>query len=115
MPLTREQDAAAGPRRRGGGFGGPDDDGGRLEGAKRMVYELLGNLLATTGAPTFQEDHDNNVDNVDGGGGATLAPSNAFESPYGFVGFNLDRVPPDGRTLREALPEWELRAIGTTD
>ncbi|KAL3778318.1 hypothetical protein ACHAW5_008871 [Stephanodiscus triporus] len=131
--LTMEQDAAAGPRRRRGGgssSGAADDDdgGGRLEGARRTVYELLGNLLATTGAPAFQDDHDDDVDVRGGGGGAAAVAatsSNAFESPYGFVGFDPDRVHPDvlsgssaalragnGRALREALSEWELRAIG---
>jgi len=120
-PLTGEQESA-GPRRRRGAGGGAGADDAIVERAKREVSELLGNLLATTGAPAFQDDYDDDDDggSIGGGGGP-----NSFASPYGFVGFDPDRVPPDvlsasspalragdGRALREVLSDFELRAIG---
>jgi hypothetical protein len=120
-PLTGEQESA-GPRRRGGAGGGAGADDAVVERARGEVSELLGNLLATTGAPAFQDDYDDDGDGDGGGGGGG---SNSFASPYGFVGFDPDRVPPDvlsasspalragdGRALREVLSDFELRAIG---
>ena len=79
---------------------------------------MVTNLLATTGAPAFLDDDED--DNVEGN-----ADVNSFASPYGFVGFNPDRIPPDvllssssalraddGRVLKEVLSDFELRAIG---
>ena len=125
-PLTGEQESA-GPRRRGGAGGGAGADDAVVERAKGELSELLGNLLATTGAPAFQDDYDDDDDgdgDGDGGGGGG-GGSNSFASPYGFVGFDPDRVPPDvlsasspalraggGRALREVLSDFELRAIG---
>jgi len=54
--------------------------------SKTEVYELVMNLLATTGALAF---HDNG-DNV--GGSMDII---SFATPYGFVGFDPDRIPPD--------------------
>lgn len=95
---------------------GSADDPERFQGAKTEVYELVTNLLATTGAPAFVDEDD------DAGGSAGV---NSFASPYGFVGFNPDRIPPDvllssssalraddGRVLKEVLSDFELRAIG---
>ena len=97
---------------------GSADDPGRFQGAKTEVYELVTNLLATTGAPAFLDDDED--DDVEGS-----VDVNSFASPYGFVGFNPDRIPPDvllssssalraddGRVLKEVLSDFELRAIG---
>jgi hypothetical protein len=50
------------------------------------VYELVTNLLATTGAPVYDDDGN------DVGGGMYII---SFATPYGFVGFDPDRIPPD--------------------
>ncbi len=73
-------DGAASVRRGGA------DDPECYQGAKTSVYELVTNLLATTGALAF---HDNG-DNVGGSMGII-----SFATPYGFVGFNPDRISPD--------------------
>ena len=131
---TGEQDAAVGGARRRGGGGTGDARAGMesAEWAKREISELLRNLLATTGAPAFQDIYDDDNDDDDEGGVAGVAGvarnifrSNSFASPYGFVGFDPDRVPPDvlsgsssalracdGRALKEVLSEYELQAIG---
>ncbi|KAL3827128.1 hypothetical protein ACHAXA_002363 [Cyclostephanos tholiformis] len=121
IATTGEQDAAIGARRRGDAA----DSGKNLEWAKREISELVRNLLATTGAPAFQDNYDDDEDDNGDGGGNISSRSNAFASPYGFVGFDPDRVPPDvlsgaspalragdGRTLKEVLSEYELQAIG---
>ncbi|KAL7550051.1 hypothetical protein ACHAWF_013291 [Thalassiosira exigua] len=87
------------------------------ERAKEEVSELVRELLATTGARAFRDDYDEEDDD-DGA-------SSAYESPYGFVGFDPSRVPPgllsasssalraaDGRVLKGVLSEYELQAIG---
>jgi hypothetical protein len=97
---------------------GSADDPERFQAAKTEVYELVTNLLATTGAPAFLDDDED--DDVGG-----MTDINSFASPYGFVGFNPDRIPPDvlsssssalradgGRVLKEVLSDFELRAIG---
>jgi hypothetical protein len=50
------------------------------------VYELVTNLLETTGAPAYDDDGD------DVGGGMYII---SFATPYGFVGFNHDCISPD--------------------
>ena len=90
-------------------------DESQLEKAKENLRELVGNLLATTGAPAFQDDYEE--DNV--------SESNSFETPYGFVGFQPERIPPNllvessyalrmqnGKALKDVLAEYELQAIG---
>jgi len=76
---------------------------------------LVTNLLATTGAPAFLDDDED--DDVEGS-----ADVNSFASPYGFVGFNPDRTPPDvllssssairaddGRVLKEVLSDFQCQ------
>ena len=67
---------------------GRADDPECYQGAKTEVYELVANLLATTGAPAFlyDDDGDNVVGSMD---------FISFASPYGFVGVNPDRTAPD--------------------
>eukprot|EP00804_Cyclotella_cryptica_P010873 CCRYP_008796-RB/>CCRYP_008796-RB protein AED:0.33 eAED:0.33 QI:434/1/1/1/1/1/3/141/677 len=91
------------------------EDESQLEKAKENLRELVGNLLATTGAPAFQEDYEEE----------NGSESNPFETPYGFVGFQPERIPPNllvessyalrmqnGKALKEVLSEYELQAIG---
>lgn len=93
-------------------------DASQIENAKEYLRELVRNLLATTGAPAFQDDYD---EEVEGGSSGT----NSFSSPYGFTGFQPERIPPDvlskssaalrvnnGKALKEVLSEYELQAIG---
>ena len=88
-------------------------DDKQLDAAKESLRKLVGDLLATTGAPAFQDDYDDEED------------SNSYVTPYGFVGFQSDRVPPEtlvensyamriqnGKALRDILEEYELQAIG---
>ena len=95
-------------------------DSTRIEEAKESLRKLVRNLLATTGAPAFQDDYDD--DDADDG---VTSSSNPFASPYGFTGFDPSRIPPDvlsessstlrvdgGRPLKEVLSEYELQAIG---
>lgn len=90
-------------------------DANKLEEAKEAVREVLRNLLATTGAPAFQDSYEE---------GDELTP-NEFSSPYGFTGFQPERISPDllsrssaalrtdnGGALKEVLDEYELQAIG---
>ncbi|KAL9188791.1 hypothetical protein ACHAXT_007169 [Thalassiosira profunda] len=90
-------------------------DEGQVEQAKEDVREVVRNLLATTGAPAFQDDYEEGDEMSEG----------SFASPYGFVGFQPERIPPDllsqssgtlragnGRALKEVLSEYELQAIG---
>ena len=92
-------------------------DAGEIEQAKDEIRELVKELLATTGAPAFQDDF---LDDEDAEGGG-----NSFSSPYGFTGFQPERIPPDliarsstalriqnGQALREILSDYELQAIG---
>jgi hypothetical protein len=67
--LLRGEQESAGPRRCSASGDGADNV--VIKRAKREVSELLGNLLATTGAPAFQNDYDddNNDCNIGGGGG----------------------------------------------
>ena len=80
------------------------------EKAKEKIREIVRSLLATTGAPAFQDDYEE--------GDAMLA----FSS---FTGFESDRIPPEtlsssssalrvqnGAVLKEALSEFEIDAIG---
>ena len=89
-------------------------DASQLEKAKESITELVRNLLATTGAPAFQDDYEDGDDTP-----------NEFSAPYGFVGFDPERIPPNllsessfvlrtdnGRALNEVLSEYELQAIG---
>jgi hypothetical protein len=82
------------------------------------VYELVTNLLATTGAPAFLDDDDG--DDVGGSMDIIL-----FATPYGFVGFDPDRIAPDvlsssssalgahdGRIVKQVSSDFELRANG---
>ncbi len=80
------------------------------------MYELVTNLLATTGALAFHDDGDNvggSMDNI------------SFSTPYGFVGFNPDHIAPDvllssssalgaydGCIVKEVLSDFDLRANG---
>jgi hypothetical protein len=70
--------------------------------------------LATTGAPAFQDDYEDGE-----------SAANPFQTPYGFVGCQPERIPPstlvdssyalriqNGKALREILEEYELQAIG---
>ncbi len=50
------------------------------------MYELVKNLLETTGAPAYDDDGD------DVGGGMYIV---SFGTPYGFVGFDPDCISPD--------------------
>ena len=90
-------------------------DEGQLDKAKENLRRLVGDLLATTGAPAFQDDYEEGDEEN----------SNPFETPYGFVGFQPERIPPDtlvqssfamrmqnGKALKEILEEYELQAIG---
>jgi hypothetical protein len=52
------------------------------------VYEVVANLLASTGAPAFL---DNDVGDDVGGSMDIIL----FATPYGFDGFNPDRTAPD--------------------
>jgi len=83
------------------------------EKAKEEVREVVRSMLATTGAPAFQDDYEE--------GDA----ANSFASPYGFTGFDSDRIPPEtlsssssalrvqnGAILKEVLSEFEIDAIG---
>mmetsp|Transcript_14404 Transcript_14404/g.29339 ORF Transcript_14404/g.29339 Transcript_14404/m.29339 type:complete len:488 (+) Transcript_14404:593-2056(+) len=94
-------------------------DAGQIEQAKEALTELVRDLLATTGAPAFQDDFMDGED-ADGDGSTNL-----FSSPYGFIGFEPERIPPgiisrssaalriqNGEVLREVLSEYELQAIG---
>lgn len=112
-------DGAPSPRRGGRLADNPE----KFEKFKREVYELVKNLLATTGAPAFLDDDDD--DDEDDDHNANTEDRNSFTSPYGFVGFNPDRISPDvlsassailraydGRVLREVVSDFELRAIG---
>jgi hypothetical protein len=51
------------------------------------VYELVTNLLATTGAPAFLDDEDGD----DVGGSMYII---SFATPYGFFGFDPDCIAP---------------------
>ena len=88
-------------------------DDKQLETAKENLRKLVGDLLATTGAPAFQDDYEDVED------------SNSYATPYGFVGFQSDRIPPEtlvansrdmrtqnGKALHDILEEYELQAIG---
>ena len=89
-------------------------DASQIEMAKESITELVRNLLATTGAPAFQDDYEDGDDTI-----------NEFSAPYGFVGFDPKRIPPNllsesslvlrtanGQALKEVLSEYELQAIG---
>ena len=89
-------------------------DASQIEKAKESITELVRNLLATTGAPAFQDDYEDGDDTI-----------NEFSAPYGFVGFDPKRIPPNllsesslvlrtanGQALKEVLSEYELQAIG---
>ncbi|KAL7543331.1 hypothetical protein ACHAXR_012654 [Thalassiosira sp. AJA248-18] len=93
-------------------------DSQQIEQAKDDIREIVRNLLATTGAPAFQDDFEE-------GDETTTAAANSFSSPYGFTGFEPERIPPDlltrssaplradgGKPLKEILSEYELQAIG---
>ncbi|EED91118.1 predicted protein [Thalassiosira pseudonana CCMP1335] len=105
----------------GGPFG--DTSGSRrkktderqIEKAKDSLRELVRNLLATTGAPAFQDEYEEGDETA----------SNSFASPYGFTGFQSERIPPgllsessydlrlqNGNALKEILSEYEIQAIG---
>jgi hypothetical protein len=84
--------------------------------ATEEIREVVRSLLATTGAPAFQDDYEEGDDKV--------APY-SFSSPYGFTGFEPDRIPPEtlsssssalrvqnGAILKEVLKEFEIDAIG---
>ncbi len=73
-------DGAASVRR------GRADDPECYQGAKTEVYELVTNLLETTGAQAYDDEGD------DVGGGMYII---SFATPYGFVVFNHDRISPD--------------------
>jgi hypothetical protein len=92
-------------------------DASQIENAKEYIRELVRNLLATTGAPAFQDDYDEESE--------SSSSTNSFSSPYGFTGFQPERIPPDvlskssaalradnGKALKEVLSEYELQAIG---
>ena len=94
-------------------------DASQIENAKEYIRELVRNLLATTGAPAFQDDYDEEVES------STSRSTNSFSSPYGFTGFQPERIPPDvlskssaalrvnnGKALKDVLSEYELQAIG---
>jgi len=86
------------------------------ERAKGKIREVVRSLLATTGAPAFQDDYEEGDD---------MLAANSFSSPYGFTGFESDRIPPEtlysssyalrvqnGAVLKEVLSEFEIDAIG---
>ncbi|KAL7513122.1 hypothetical protein ACHAXN_010180 [Cyclotella atomus] len=90
----------------------------QLEKAKDSLRQLVGDLLATTGAPAFQDDYEEDDDESE-------KEANPFATPYGFVGFQSERIPPEtlvdrshdillqnGKALHEVLEEYELQAIG---
>ncbi len=92
-------------------------DASQIENAKEYIRELIRNLLATTGAPAFQDDYDEEFE--------SSSSTNSFSTPYGFTGFQPERIPPDvlskssaalradnGKALKEVLSEYELQAIG---
>ncbi|KAL3772713.1 hypothetical protein ACHAWU_004958 [Discostella pseudostelligera] len=94
-------------------------DASQIENAKEYIREFVRNLLATTGAPAFQDDYDEEVES------STSRSTNSFSSPYGFTGFQPERIPPDvlskssaalrvsnGKALKDVLSEYELQAIG---
>lgn len=91
-------------------------DASQIENAKEYIRELIRNLLATTGSPAF-DDYDEELE--------SSSSTNSFSSPYGFTGFQPERIPPDvlskssvalradnGKALKEVLSEYELQAIG---
>jgi len=91
-------------------------DASQVEEAKDGIREIVSNLLATTGAPAFQDDYEEGDDTM---------TQNEFSSPYGFVGFQAERIPPallsksssvlrvnNGDVLKDVLSEFELQAIG---
>ena len=67
---------------------GSADDPKCYQGAKKEVYELVTNLLATMGAPAFLD----NDDGDDVGGSMDII---SFATPYGFVGSNPNCIAPD--------------------
>lgn len=86
------------------------------EKAKEKIREVVRALLATTGAPAFQDDYEEGDD---------MLAANSFSSPYGFTGFESDRIPPEtlssssaalrvqnGAVLKEVISEFEIDAIG---
>jgi len=92
-------------------------DASRNEGAQEVLRQVVRELLATTGAPAFQDDDDADDDDE--------MKTMAFSSPYGFTGFQPERIPPDvlsrssaalrannGIVLKEVLSDYELQAIG---
>lgn len=94
------------------------EDDEQLTKAKEKLRQLVADLLATTGAPAFQDDFDEENDDDD-------KEVNPFATPYGFVGFQSDRIPPEtlvdcsyalllqnGKALHEVMEEYELSAIG---
>ena len=91
-------------------------DTSQVHAAKEDIREVVRNLLATTGAPAFQDNYE------EGDETTTLG---SFTSPYGFTGFQPERIPPDllsrssaslrannGKALKEVISEYELQAIG---
>lgn len=91
------------------------DEEEELLPAKEKLRRLVGDLLATTGAPAFQDDDQDDEVTTD----------NPYAAPYGFVGFQSERIPVEtladssrslriqnGRALREILEEYEMQAIG---
>jgi hypothetical protein len=121
--LLRGEQESAGPRRHGASRARADNV--VVKQAKREVSKLLGNLLATTGAPAFQDDYEDVNDDSKIGGGRGGGRTNLFALPYGYVGFDPDRILPDvlsasspalragdGRALWEVLSNFELHAIG---
>ena len=105
-------DGAASVRR------GSADDPECYQGAKTDLYELVANLLATTGAPAFLDNDDG--DNV--GGSMDII---SFATSYGFVRFNPDRIAPDvlsssssalgaydGHIVKQVSSDFELHANG---
>lgn len=114
-----EDGLAGGPFGDGGGSRRRKIDEGELEAAKEIIEELVKNLLATTGAPAFQDQYleeDNDGD---------VPQQPAFASPNGFEGFRPDRIPADalsqssralrtagGEALKEVLSNIEIEAIG---
>lgn len=93
------------------------EDDEQLTNAKEKLRQLVGDLLATTGAPAFQDDYDEESEDERG--------DNSFAVPYGFVGFQPERIPAEtlvdsshallmqnGKALHEIMEEYELQAIG---
>ena len=93
-------------------------DATQIEEAKDELSEVVRNLLATTGAPAFQDDYEEGDDET--------SMASAFSaSPYEWEGFQAERIPPNllsqssaalrsgnGGALKEVLHEYELQAIG---